>query len=189
VDHTCCADLEHLRTAGPAGTAGLAGCVCVRPIVCAPRDQVCIAMFIAMSLVYLCPARCATRAAGRLRPPPSPDGGGDTVRLWHRSFPCGPDWARGTAAEPELYPFAGGLALPLGVLPPPTGAERRAVWTILCSVSWVSEIRPAGLGLTFASPDEGKIPCSLRPLSSNGCNHLVSEVPVSCRWLLGAGLG
>ena len=35
-----CAILEHLRTAGPHGTAGLAGCVCVRPSVCAPRDQV-----------------------------------------------------------------------------------------------------------------------------------------------------
>jgi hypothetical protein len=146
VDHTCSADPVHL--AGPAGTAGPAGCVCVRPIVCAPRDQV----FIAIILIYGCLARCATRAYGRLRPPPFPDGGGDTSRLWHRSFPCGPGWARGMVAEPELYPLFGGLAVPLGVSPPRLLVQKGEQCGLSCSVSWVSEIRPAGLGLTFAVP-------------------------------------
>ena len=60
MNHRVCAILEHLRTAGPHGTAGLAGCVCVRPSVCAPRDQV----FIHHSVIAL---QLATYARYRAR--------------------------------------------------------------------------------------------------------------------------
>ena len=65
---------------------------------------------------------------GRLRPPPSLDGGGYTACLEHWRFCYGPCRAGDLAAEPELYPSSGGLALsPWGLCPRPTGAARLAV--------------------------------------------------------------
>ena len=77
-------------------------------------------------------------------------GVGYTVRLWLRSFPFGPSRARGTAAEPELYPSFGGLAVPLGGVAPHLPLHKGKQCGRVCLVSGVSETRPAGLGLTCA---------------------------------------
>jgi hypothetical protein len=109
--------------------------VCVYGLVCVHRVIRCFSMLVNVSWCdavphILCLVLGARVAVGRLRPPPSSEGVGYTARLWLRSFPYGPSRARGTAAELELYPFIGGLAVPLGGRRSPhTGARRRAVWT------------------------------------------------------------
>jgi hypothetical protein len=73
-----------------------------------------------------------------------------TVRLWLRSFPYWPSRARGAAAEPELYPFLGAWPYLWGAFPPHLPVHKGQQCGGVDVVSGVSEIRPAGLGLTYA---------------------------------------
>jgi hypothetical protein len=97
--------LKHLLSC----TAGSAGCVCVYGRLCVHRVIRCFSTFVCVMMCLasglkscgapcrtavphiICLAQGARFAVGRLRPPPSSEGGGYTVRLWLRSFPF---WAQ-----------------------------------------------------------------------------------------------
>jgi hypothetical protein len=150
--HPCChtyADHVHLSTAGPFGTAGLAGCVCVRPNVCAPRGQVLCCIVSAMSGICVPGAvhRVMLAACGHPRPRM---GVGTLFAFRIGRFLVGPTGLEAQQPSRSSTPSLGAWLCLWGSSPPPTGAERRAVWNLVWLVSWVSEIRPAGLGLTVA---------------------------------------